>query len=168
LRRIKDPEVSKSVSYYGPIRLVGFSDKPTLYHMILPQRGDVHVKCGADILLNGLKTDLEAEARCPVCRYVIRFHIVKRRVEDLEPRDPMLHVVECGMGVGHVGVECESTHIFDKKDCLTKWLSTYDGKPGLVISLTEYMVSLNQRLLTKYHVREHRSNTTTQSGSPIL
>ena len=156
------------MSYYGPIRLVGFSDKPTLYHMILPQRGDVHVKCGADILLNGLKTDLGAEARCPVCGGVTRFHVVKRRVEDLAPKDPMLHVVEFGMGAGHVGVECESTHIFDKKDCLTKWLSTYDGKPGLVISLPEYMVSLNQRLPAEYHERENRSITPTQSGSRIL
>ena len=117
--------------------------------MILPQRGDVYVKCGADILLNGLKTDLGAEARCPVCGYPIRFHIVKRRVEHLAPNDPILHVVELGMGAGHVGVECESTHIFDKKDCLTKWLSTYAGKPGAVISLPEYMDSLNQRLPRK-------------------
>jgi hypothetical protein len=156
------------MSYYGPIRLVGFSDKPTLFRMILPQRGDVYVKCGADILLNGLKTDLEAEARCPVCGYVTRFHIAKRGIEDLAPKDPMLHVVEFGMGEGHVGVECESTHIFDKKDCLTKWLSTYTGKPGLVISLPEYMGSLKQRLPTKYHERELRSNTTTQSGSRVL
>ena len=137
--------------------------------MILPQRrGDVYVKCGADILLNGLKTDLEAEAQCPVCGYVTRFHTVKRRVEDLAPKDPMLHVVEFGMGAGHVGVECESTHIFDKKDCLTKWLSTYTGKPGLVISLPEYMVLLKQRLPTKYHEREHHAITTAQLGSRIL
>ena len=156
------------MSYYGPIRLVGFSDKPTLYHMILPQRGDVYVKCGADILLNGLKTDLGAEARCPVCGYVTRFHIVKRRVEDLAPKDPMLHVVELGMEAGHVGVECKSTHVFDKKDCLTKWLSTYTGKPGLVISLPEYMVLLKQRLPTKYYEREHHAITTAQLGSRIL
>jgi len=150
----------KTVSYYGPIRLVGFSDKPTLCRMILPQRGDVYVKCGADILLNGLKTDLEAEARCPVCGHVTRFHIVKRRVEDLAPEYPMLHVVEFEMGARHVGVECESTHIFNKKDCLTKWLSAYTGKPGLVISLPEYMGSLRQRLPTKYHERTRRANTT--------
>jgi len=148
------------VSDYGPIRLVGFSDKPTLYRMILPHRGDVYVKCGADTLLNGLMTDLGAEARCSVCGHVTRFHIVKRGIEDLAPKNPTLHVVEFGMGAGHVGVECESTHIFDKKDCLTKWLSTYAGKPGLVISLPEYMSSLKQRLPTKYHERARRSNTT--------
>jgi hypothetical protein len=136
--------------------------------MILPQRGNVYVKCGADILLNGLKIDLGAEARCPVCGYVTRFHIAKRRVEDLAPKDPILHVVELGMGDGHVGVECKSTHIFDKKDCLTKWLSAYTGKPGLVISLPEYMGLLKQRLPTKYHEREHHAITTAQSGSRIL
>jgi len=33
--------------------------------MILPQRGDVYVKCGADILLNGLKTDLGLRLDAP-------------------------------------------------------------------------------------------------------
>jgi len=165
---VTSPEGLKAASHYGPIRLVGFSDKPTLCRMILPQRGDVYVKCGADILLNGLETDLEADARCPVCGHVTRFHIVKRRVEDLAPKDPILHVVELGMGEGHVGVVCESTHIFDKNDCLTEWLSTYTGKPGLVISLPEYMSSLNQRLPTKYHEQEHHCDTITQSGSRVL
>ena len=137
------------MSYYGPTRLVGFSDKPTLYRMILPQRGDVYVKCGADILLNGLKTDLRAEARCPVCGNVTRFRVDQRRIEDLTPKSPMLHVVEFEMSPGHLGVQCESTHIFDEKDCLTKWLSTYTGKPGRVISLPEYMDSLNKRRPTK-------------------
>ena len=133
------------MSYYGPIRLVGFSKTPTLYRMVLPERGDVYVMCGADILINGLKTDLGAEAKCPVCGSVTSFHIAQRHIEDLAPRDPMLHVVEFEMGPGRLGVECESTHIFDKKDCLTKWLSAYAGKPGLVTSLPEYMNSLNQR-----------------------
>jgi hypothetical protein len=86
------------MSHYAPTRLVGFSDKPTLYRMILPQRGDVYVKCGADILLNGLKTDLRAEARCPICASTTRFHVVQRQIEDLVPKDPTLHVVEFQMG----------------------------------------------------------------------
>ncbi len=149
MRGVTKSRALKPASYYGPIRLVGFSEKPTLYRMILPQRGDVYVKCGADILLNGLKTDLRAEARCPVCGNVTRFHIDNRRIEELAPKDPMLHVVEFKMGPGHLGVECESTHIFNKKDCLTKWQSTYAGKQGLVASLPEYMGSLNQRLPRK-------------------
>ena len=83
--------------------------------MILPERGDVYVRCGADILLNGLKTDLKSDAQCPICGDVTRFHIVQSRIEDLAPKGPTLHVVEFEMGPGHVGVECESTHIFDKK-----------------------------------------------------
>ena len=137
------------MSYYGPIRLVGFSEKPTLYRMILPQRGDVYAKCGADILLNGLKTDLRAEARCPICGNVTSFYIDNRGIENLAPKDPVLHVVEFKMGPGHLGVECESTHIFDEKDCLTKWLSTYEGKQGRVASLPEYMSSLNKSLPRK-------------------
>ena len=137
------------MSNYGPMRLVGFSKTPTLYRMVLPQRGDVYVKCGADILINGLKTDLSAEAQCPSCGNVTSFHVDNRRIEDLAPKDPTLHVVELESGPGRLSIKCESTHIFDKKDCLTKWLSNYTGKPGLVISLPEYMDSLNKSPPTK-------------------
>ena len=116
--------------------------------MILAERGDVYVKGGADILINGLKTDLRAEAQCPSCGNVTRFHVDNRQIEDLAPKDPTLHVVEFELGPGRLSIKCEATHIFDKKDCLTKWLSTYTGKPGLVISLPEYMDSLNKRLPT--------------------
>src|SRR2546425_11925596 len=137
------------MSYDGSMRVVGFSKTPTQYRMILPQRGDVYVKCGADMLINGLKTDLRAEARCPVCGTVTRFHIDNRRIEDLAPKGSTLHVVEIQLGQGRLNIICDSTHIFDKKDCLTKWLSTYTGKPGLVISLPEYMNSLEKRPPTK-------------------
>src|SRR2546426_10231429 len=95
----------------SPIRLVGFSETPTLYRMTLPQRGDVYVKCGADILINGLKTNLRAEARCPLCRNVTRFHIDDRQIEDLTPSDSMLHVVEFDLGPGRLSIKCEATHI---------------------------------------------------------
>jgi len=117
--------------------------------MILPERGDVYVKCGADILINGLRTDLRAEARCPVCGNVTRFHIDNKRIKDLAPKDPTLHVVEIQLGPGRLNIKCDSTHIFDKKECLVNWQSAYTGKPGLVISLPEYMASLNKRLPTK-------------------
>jgi hypothetical protein len=68
--------------------------------MILPKKGDVYVKCGADILINGLKTDPTAEARCPSCGNVTRFHIDNRRIEDLAPKDTTLHVVEIQLGPG--------------------------------------------------------------------
>src|SRR3989442_2715819 len=110
--------------FIDPARLVGFSKTPTSYRMILPERGDVYVKCGADIVINGVKTDLRAEARCPVCRSVTRFRIDNKRIEDFAPKDPTLHVVELELGPGRLSIKCEATHIFDKKDCLTKWLST--------------------------------------------
>jgi Alkylmercury lyase len=107
--------------------------------------GEVYLKCGADILLNGLKTDLKAEARCPVCGTITWFRVTVRQIGDLAPKDPVLHVVEFEVSPGHLGVECKSTHIFDKKECFKKWQSTYAGKPGRVLSLPEYMGSLNQR-----------------------
>ncbi len=133
------------MSHPSPTRLVGFSATPTLYRIVLTEKGDVYLKCGADILLNGLNTNLKAEARCPVCGTITRFNVTDKRIEDLAPDNPILHVVEFEMSPGHLGVECKSTHIFDKKECLNKWQSTYAGKPGRVMSLPEYMVSLKQR-----------------------
>ena len=135
----------KAMPNYDPTKFVGSSTTPTLYRMTLPKEGEVYVKCGADILINGLKTDLRAEAQCPVCGTITRFQVDNRRVKDLAPKDPTLHVVELVLGQGRLGIECESTHIFEKKDCLTKWLSVHAGKPGLTTSLPEYMDSLNRR-----------------------
>jgi len=73
--------------------------------MILPKGGEVYVKCGADILINGLKTNLGAEARCPVCGNVTRFHIDNRRIENLAPKDPTLHVVEIQLGPGRLNIK---------------------------------------------------------------
>jgi hypothetical protein len=131
------------MSHSSPTRLVGFSDTPSLYRIVLLERGDVYLKCGADLLLNGLKTDLKAEARCPMCGTSTRFSVTERQIRDLAPKDPILHAVEFEMSPGHLGVECESTHIFDKRECLNEWLSTYAGKTGQVMSLPEYMGSLN-------------------------
>ncbi len=133
------------MSHSSPTRLIGFSHTPTLYHIVLPERGDAYLKCGADLLLNGLKTDLKAEAQCPVCATTTRFSITERAIRDLAPKHPILHVVEFEMSPGHLGVECKSTHIFDKKECLHKWQSTYAGKPGRITSLLEYMDYLKQK-----------------------
>jgi Alkylmercury lyase len=133
------------MSHSSPTSLIGFSATPTLYRIILPEKGDVYLKCGADLMLNGLTTDLKAEARCPVCGTITRFSVNERRIGDLTPKNPILHVVEFEMSPGHLGLECKSTHIFDKKECLNKWQSTYAGKPGHVMSLPQYMSSLIQR-----------------------
>src|SRR5947199_4711983 len=94
------------MSFYGPVRLVGFSDTPTLYRMILPERGDVYVMCGADILINGLKTDLRAEARCPICGTVTRFHVDNRRIEDLAQKDTTLNDGQNARASGGHGKQC--------------------------------------------------------------
>src|SRR5881409_1860778 len=74
------------MSYDGSMRVVGFSKTPTQYRMILPKKGDVYVKCGADILINGLKTDLRAEAQCPVCGTTTRFQVDNNESKILPPK----------------------------------------------------------------------------------
>ena len=125
-----------------PQIVVGFSATPTLYRLQW-QRGPrdgqrEYVHCGADLLLSGLNGDLDAEARCPVCGNLTRLLIVNRKIDGLEPKDAVLHVVEMPTKSGRVWIECEATHIFDREACFRKWVSTYKGKPGLVTSIENY------------------------------
>ena len=121
---------------------VGFSPSPTLYRLRWrngAREGErEYVRCGADLLLSGVTGDLEAEARCPVCGNLTQLTIVDRKIDTLEPKEALLHVVERPNESGWIWIECEGTHIFDKQACLQKWAATYKGKQGLVTSIGKY------------------------------
>jgi len=118
---------------------VGLSSTPTLYKLNWQddsgEEAREYVRCGADLLLNGLNRSLDAEAQCPVCGTTTQLLIVDGNIDGLEPRNAMIHVVELPTKSGRIWIECESTHIFDKKACLEKWISDYKGKTGLVDSV---------------------------------
>jgi hypothetical protein len=97
-----------------------------------------YVHCGANILLNGLNGDLRGEARCPVFKNRTRVVIADGKIDGLDPQDAFIHVVELPTNSGRICIECEATHIFDKKDCLHTWLSNYSGKKGLVATVPDY------------------------------
>jgi hypothetical protein len=128
---------------------IGFSSTPTLYKLHWRRGGEEYVHCGADILLNGLQGDLEGEATCPVCKTKTQLAIAGRNIGGLEPRDAILHVVEMPTRSGRIWIECESTHIFDRKDCFQKWISGYSGKKGLVTSVEDYHRKLVERRSSK-------------------
>ena len=117
---------------------VGLSPTPTLYKLHWDGGSEENVHCGADILLNGLEADLEGEARCPVCQNPTRLEIANGKIDGLDPRDAIIHVVEMPTKSGRIWIECESTHIFDKKECFQKWIAGYSGKKGLVASVKDY------------------------------
>jgi len=117
---------------------VGFSPTHTLYKLRWDGGNEEYVHCGADILLNGLEADLNGEARCPVCQGRMRLAIAKGKIEGLDPRDAIIHVVERPAKSGRIWIECESTHIFDKEECFQKWIAGYSGKKGLVASVEDY------------------------------
>lgn len=124
---------------------IGFSPTPTLYKISWRGGSDEYVRCGADILLNGLQGDLVGEARCPVCGNTTRLVVAGRRIGGLEPRGAVLHVVEMPRDSGKIWIECESTHIFDKKSCFQNWISTYHGKKGDVYSIEDYHNKIVER-----------------------
>lgn len=151
---MKDGELDL-VKDHGSSATVGFSPTPTLYRLHWqkgPREGvREYVHCGADLLLSGLNGDLDAEAKCPVCGTTTRLLIVDGKLDGLEPPDALLHVVEMPTESGRIWIECESTHIFDKKSCFENWMSNYHGKKGLVTSIEEYQKKILERKSASRH-----------------
>lgn len=117
---------------------VGVSPNPSRYRIHVA-RGEIGLKCGPDIILNGLRSNLDAEANCPVCQGLVRFKITDTKLEQLEPSEAIVHVVETVEGPGRLCVTCEASHIFDREECLHEWLGKYHGIPGSIYRLQEYM-----------------------------
>lgn len=128
---------------------IGLSPTPTLYKLNWQddsrKETEEYVRCGADILLNGLNGNLDSVAQCPVCGTSTRLLIVNGKIDGLEPKDASIHVLEMPTKSGRIWIECEATHIFDKKTCLEKWISEYKGETGLVDSVENYHKLLVQR-----------------------
>jgi hypothetical protein len=139
-----DGELPKNISENRPAT-VGFSQTPTLYKLHWDGGNEEYVHCGADILLNGLESDLEGQARCPVCGSLTQLTITSGKINRLDPSDAIIHVVEMPAKSGRIWIECESTHIFDKETCLRKWIALYSGKKGLVESVADYHNRLTRR-----------------------
>jgi len=124
---------------------VGFSPTPTQYKLHWDRGNSEYVHCGADILLNGLEGDLEGEGQCPVCQNRTRLVIANGKIDDLNPRDAIIHVVEMPTKSGKIWIECESTHIFDKEGCFQKWIAGHSSKNGQVASVEDYHSRLTAR-----------------------
>jgi len=143
-----------------PEPTVGFSSTPTLYKLHWQDdssdTAEEYVHCGADLLLNGLNRNLDAHAQCPVCGTTTRLLIADGKIDGLEPRNALIHVLEIPTKSGRIWVECEATHIFDKKTCLEKWVSEYKGKPGLVSPLEDYHNMLTQRRSNRQKLPEEK------------
>ena len=73
-----------------------------------------------------------------VCGKPTKILIVDMEIGGLEPKDAVLQVVEMLGEAGRICVECEATHIFDREACFRKWVSTYNGRRGLVTSIEDY------------------------------
>ncbi len=123
--------------------IVGAIPSPTPYK-IRTQQAEHYLRCGADILLNGLEQSVQGEAKCVVCGSVVQLNMTDGRVNGLEPGTAILHVVELPMGEGRISIECESTHLFDTEKCLQSWLAGYGGRAGLVFRPQEFLDHLSR------------------------
>ena len=117
---------------------IGVSPVPTRYRVKMAGIW-TFVRCGADILLSGLHSDIEGEARCPICGASILFRIENRIVVDLRPRTAILHVVELPSSPGVIAIACEETQLFDKESCVREWLSRHAGSKGIVEAPQDYL-----------------------------
>ena len=118
--------------------IIGVSPSPTPYK-ITTLRADHYVRCGADILLNGLRINLAGEGRCIVCGVTIRLKMSEGKLREIEPETAVLHIVECPMGQGRIGIECEASPLFDNDNCLRAWLKSYNGRSGLILKPKEFL-----------------------------
>ena len=121
--------------------IIGWSPIPTKYRLTSP-KGEVYVRCGADLILNGLRGDVDAEARCPVCGSPMKFSVRVNHIVNLQPPEAVLHIVE--IPGPSTMIECGATHLFDKKVCLRLWQETYKGSKGSVYTpqgFTDYWLA---------------------------
>lgn len=121
-------------------RIVGISSDPTLNRVTIESGETWFVHCGADILLSGLLQDLEGEALCPVCGRTTQVGIRSAKIKSLEPPEAILHYLRFKTAdPGRFGIVCESTFLFDKKDCLNAWRESYAGPAGIVATPQEFL-----------------------------
>jgi alkylmercury lyase-like protein len=149
-----DGELPTNISEHRPAT-VGFSQTPTLYKLHWDGGNEEYVHCGADILLNGLVGDLKGEGRCPVCQNLTQLVVANSKLDRLDPRDAIIHVLEMPTKSGRIWIECESTHIFDKEECFQKWIAVYSGKKGSVASVQDYHNRLTERRSNRQRAPEY-------------
>jgi hypothetical protein len=118
---------------------IGFSTTPTLNKLRWKDPANQeYVRCGADLLLNGLIGDLEGEAQCPICGRRTQLVIANRKLDRLDPKGAIIHSVEMPTTSGRIWIECDATYIFDRKSCHEKWKKSYTGQSGIIASLQDY------------------------------
>ena len=117
--------------------IIRASSSPTPYKIKTPN--EQYVRCGADILLNAVGHDLEGESRCIACGNPTLIKIVQGKIVQFNPPSAVLHIVETQGEHGARQIVCEGSPIFDRRECLETWLKSYNGLPGQVYNLPEYM-----------------------------
>ena len=118
--------------------IIGASVTTTPYK-IRTLRAEHYLRCGADILLNGIQMDIEGEARCVVCGDVTSLKMSEGAIRTVDPSTAVLHVVEIPRESGRPSILCEASPLFDKENCLRVWLESYDGRKGLVLKPQEFL-----------------------------
>lgn len=119
------------------VRIVGATEQKTANIVKAGEGPGTHVRCGADILLSGMYQDLGGEAVCPVCGTATKVSMEGGDVSSVEPSSATLHYLVDNES--RFSICCEGTLIFDRKECLEKWLKTYKGRPGEISSLPEFV-----------------------------
>lgn len=147
--------------------IIGASSRPTLFKITTPI--EQYVRCGADILLNGVEHDLEGEGQCIVCGRAVRVNIVGAQIARVEPPDALLHVVEIRGEHGGPTIVCEGSPIFDRDTCLQIWLKSYRELPGQVFKPQEYMARATRLVADRVRpAQTQRANETSLQGTRVI
>jgi hypothetical protein len=119
------------------VTIIGATNGKTPNALVLDSGQASNVRCGADILLTGMYHDLNAEAVCPTCGSKIEVTIEGGKVASLRPQSSLLHYVVDDEN--RFSICCSGTFLFDRKQCLSDWLGSYEGPKGTVVSPRTFM-----------------------------
>ncbi len=127
--------------------IIGASPVATRNRVLLKSGVTSFVCCGADIILSGLFQDVEGEARCPICNRTVHLVIKNRKIDFLKPSSALLHYVRYDVREDPrvFGIVCESTFLFDRKECLDAWSKTNTGPSGEVAKPSDFLAEASRR-----------------------
>lgn len=121
-------------------RLVGARNGDTPNKVELSDGKTGNLSCAGDILLTGLFGDLRGSTKCPVCGRTVEVEVRDKRLVGLYPSSAVLHYVRVALpNPSSFGIECETTYLFDRDECLNHWLRSHPLLGGKVVAPQGFM-----------------------------
>src|SRR6266568_796081 len=91
--------------------IIGATLSATPYK-IRTSQAEHFLRCGADILLNGLSRSIDGEGKCVICGTTTRLKMSEGRLQELDPETALLHMV-----LGNIGRQLHPLNSTERLSC---------------------------------------------------